>query len=871
MALVILAAWGSGTHAAGLGSLRVQSSLGQALHVSIPVVGDDSGDLNAQCVKARVESAEGTFLAGAQVGFSHSGQGTVIQLATHQSINEPAVIVQVDLACGTFVHRTYQVLLDPVVILPQTAQTERAPVAEAKTGLAEQAAITQSTARAIDSPRRSASSHKKERSEAVKPAAADVQVERRKSRKSGMSEQLSAKKVVRNVLRLSGDDTGLEGATFSPGLKMSDTLSESRDTGDPQKAAELRAAHARFLAVLRDEDLVQKGEAQVNSMQAKLQEMEKETERLKQQSSDDRAALEEMRKSWFSPNWITWLILIVLLCIAAISWLMWRLNEAKRRPAFWEGENADPDDTRTDMDDEDATISANWDNTESVFNTIAESTVSSDSKSAPNTDWGSGMPEDTLAAGWAEQQDGLQSDALQSASHADEHLKTIASSRNLPIEQKEAAPAKPKAEPVQEPPAFLSAKQETPASVTKNELASKSHELASMRAKRQAVPAKSEKAPQLQVEEISDLIQQAEFWMLLNDPRRAIDILEPHSAVEEMLSPVPWIYLIDLYRVVGEQDKYETLRARIEKKFNTNVPPWGEVQEESEARSLKDYPHVMQAIQDLWEGDYIIPYLESLLHDDREGDRVGFDLSVYREIIHLIGAAREPDIAKRRAKLVFGKVQPLISQQVSNQPSAGTSGLPALPEEDDAFDKATSLQATSKQFVAKPLSVKPAAPKAPEPKPSAPQIQAPAAPIAEPQVPVLPEAGTSRNAPAAQPKPAAAAAPAPTAPKSSAAPEHKVPASVAAPAIPTPAAKSAASAPAEQKPAVAENATHAVEDEDNMTDMARKLDLAVAYQEIGENVGARVLLEEVIQGGTVLQVERAKSMLKRLLKEIDWQ
>jgi FimV-like protein len=45
----------------------------------------------------------------------------------------------------------------------------------------------------------------------------------------------------------------------------------------------------------------------------------------------------------------------------------------------------------------------------------------------------------------------------------------------------------------------------------------------------------------------------------------------------------------------------------------------------------------------------------------------------------------------------------------------------------------------------------------------------------------------------------------------------------------------------------------------------------VAYQEIGENVGARVLLEEVIQGGTALQVEKAKGMLKKLLKEIDWQ
>jgi pilus assembly protein FimV len=58
---------------------------------------------------------------------------------------------------------------------------------------------------------------------------------------------------------------------------------------------------------------------------------------------------------------------------------------------------------------------------------------------------------------------------------------------------------------------------------------------------------------------------------------------------------------------------------------------------------------------------------------------------------------------------------------------------------------------------------------------------------------------------------------------------------------------------------------------ENIIDMATKLDLAVAYQEIGEHVGARVLLEEVIQGGTTIQADKARAMLKKLLKEIDWQ
>ncbi|WP_034292254.1 FimV/HubP family polar landmark protein [Herbaspirillum sp. RV1423] len=47
-------------------------------------------------------------------------------------------------------------------------------------------------------------------------------------------------------------------------------------------------------------------------------------------------------------------------------------------------------------------------------------------------------------------------------------------------------------------------------------------------------------------------------------------------------------------------------------------------------------------------------------------------------------------------------------------------------------------------------------------------------------------------------------------------------------------------------------------------EMSTKLDLAAAYQEIGDKEGARELLEEVIRGGSDAQIERAKDMLSKL-------
>jgi pilus assembly protein FimV len=74
-----------------------------------------------------------------------------------------------------------------------------------------------------------------------------------------------------------------------------------------------------------------------------------------------------------------------------------------------------------------------------------------------------------------------------------------------------------------------------------------------------------------------------------------------------------------------------------------------------------------------------------------------------------------------------------------------------------------------------------------------------------------------------------------------------LPASEFAPAEPeTPAASSAAHDPMELTPAQME--------------METKLDLAIAYQEIGDKEGARELLDEVIKGGNAEQSSRASAM-----------
>ncbi|WP_133166943.1 hypothetical protein [Solimicrobium silvestre] len=152
----------------------------------------------------------------------------------------------------------------------------------------------------------------------------------------------------------------------------------------------------------------------------------------------------------------------------------------------------------------------------------------------------------------------------------------------------------------------------------------------------------------IHIEEISDITQEAEFWMSVNDPNRAIEILEPQSFDENQTTPVAWLYLLDLYRMVADEEKYSELRLRFKRKFNAYIPNFHENIDPDSLRNFEDFPHLTANCCALWNTDEILPYLESLLVDDREGERIGFDLPVYRDILMLISISAEFHRAKKQ-------------------------------------------------------------------------------------------------------------------------------------------------------------------------------------------------------------------------------
>jgi pilus assembly protein FimV len=155
------------------------------------------------------------------------------------------------------------------------------------------------------------------------------------------------------------------------------------------------------------------------------------------------------------------------------------------------------------------------------------------------------------------------------------------------------------------------------------------------------------------VEEISDVMQQAEFWMLMQNSQRAIEILEEYSSIEPPSTPLPWLYLFDLYRSLGYQQKYEILFARYIRIFNGKIPRWEDQPDADQSGGLEELPHLVERITSLWQSDNVIPFLENILIDDRGGMREGFNLRVYRDILFLLGVAYEIRQTKKHIKPVY--------------------------------------------------------------------------------------------------------------------------------------------------------------------------------------------------------------------------
>jgi hypothetical protein len=178
------------------------------------------------------------------------------------------------------------------------------------------------------------------------------------------------------------------------------------------------------------------------------------------------------------------------------------------------------------------------------------------------------------------------------------------------------------------------------------------------------------------VEELIDLEQQAEFFVVLGQDEAAVDLLVEHLRQTGGGSPLPFLKLLEIFGRRGNRDAYERMRARFNRRFNAYAPEWGA--DLSHGRVLEDYPEVLPRLQAAWPRPLdAMAELEALLFRRSRGEL--FDLPAYREVLFLYSLAR--DLLDHEA-VPSGSVDLLLPMADAQDPAYVASTEPTGPQPD---------------------------------------------------------------------------------------------------------------------------------------------------------------------------------------------
>lgn len=187
------------------------------------------------------------------------------------------------------------------------------------------------------------------------------------------------------------------------------------------------------------------------------------------------------------------------------------------------------------------------------------------------------------------------------------------------------------------------------------------------------------------VEELIDLEQQAEFFVVLGQDEAAIELLESHIHTSTGASPLPYLKLLEIYQRLGRRDDYERTQSEFNARFNAYAPSWES--DLQQGHSLQDYPGVIERLQALWsQPAKAMDVLQmSLTRPDASTET--FDLPAYRELLFLYGVAR--DLSERESQnrvpvdlLRHGMPVDVEGHEISTQvePLMATRPVKAVPQ-----------------------------------------------------------------------------------------------------------------------------------------------------------------------------------------------
>ena len=143
---------------------------------------------------------------------------------------------------------------------------------------------------------------------------------------------------------------------------------------------------------------------------------------------------------------------------------------------------------------------------------------------------------------------------------------------------------------------------------------------------------------ELSMEELIDLEQQAEFFVVLGQDEAAMSLLEAYIEGTGK-SPLPYLQLLEIHQRRDDRSAYDKVRDSFNERFDANAPDWNV--NLLRGRSLEDYPQTVALLQSLWATPLSAMQALDRLLFRREAAEETFDFPAYRELLLLYSIARE--------------------------------------------------------------------------------------------------------------------------------------------------------------------------------------------------------------------------------------
>lgn len=588
-----LALWGlaAASHALALGFGRIPDSVvfGQALDLSVPLRLEPGESLSPACLQAEVSIGEQRLPAAAvSVVLERSSdgtEGTRLRIRSNVVVHEPLVSINLAAGCSGSVSRQFVVFADPPGTSAPLALTQAPPAAPMPTPNLMAPSAAPATAAPVPAPTDSmppagVAEPPPVRAEAKAARVTDAPATKaNRVKPSAQTARADAPRKRAQSRAAAAPQTTRSAQRAVPRPAERATPRLTLEEPDDRLQAAIQAVAAQEAAASSAVMAASAAQAAASASEQRMAALEKSLLDMRAEAAAHRANLEQMRQrvaqSEEQSRWMWALALVVLLLAGFALWLGLRVRALQReREAGW------------------------W--------VAAQAHGAAEGSEAPMAAVAGSAP--TSAA----------VDAAAPSAAAD------------PLVPSQPSPAMATA------PATLVTAADAMADAA--DVPQEASNLYRSGAVLGAATAQEALTRAVSVDELIDLEQQAEFFVVLGEEDAAIDLLMSHLRSTGGVSPLPYLKLLEIYRRRQDPESYERMRKRFNHRFNAVAPDW---QSDPDAgRDLQDYPAVLAAVQDAWHVPLdAMAELENLLFRKRSNEL--FELPAYRDVLALFAVARD--------------------------------------------------------------------------------------------------------------------------------------------------------------------------------------------------------------------------------------